>query len=128
VTTYGSIGCELVERVTGKITGQAIRPAGRDRAGGEGEAMIRRPGLGSLVLKRAVMIDQHETSSSLEASFLDGLKEIAAQEGISIPALITRIDTDRQRANLSSAVRLYVLDHYRRLAEQALAAKGSAKR
>jgi predicted DNA-binding ribbon-helix-helix protein len=89
--------------------------------------MIRRPGLGSLVLKRAVMIDQHETSSSLEASFLDGLKEIAAQEGISIPALITRIDTDRQRANLSSAVRLYVLDHSRRLAEQALAA-GKGKR
>jgi predicted DNA-binding ribbon-helix-helix protein len=89
--------------------------------------VIRRPGLESLVLKRAVMIGQNKTSISLEASFLDGLKEIAAHEGISIPALITRIDTDRGHANLSSAVRLYVLDHYRRLGEQALAAKGGKR-
>jgi predicted DNA-binding ribbon-helix-helix protein len=48
-------------------------------------------------------------------------QEVAAYEKISVAALITRIDTDREQANLSSAVRLYVLDHYRRLAEQALA-------
>jgi predicted DNA-binding ribbon-helix-helix protein len=56
------------------------------------------------------------------AWFWDGIKEIAAYEKISVAALVTRIDTDREYANLSSAIRLYVLDHYRRLAEQALAA------
>ena len=85
--------------------------------------MIRRPGLESLVLKRSVAVSSHKTSISLEAGFWDGLKEVAAHEGISIPALITRIDTDRQHANLSSAVRLYVLDHYRRLLEQAVGKK-----
>ena len=74
-----------------------------------------------------MVIGQRKTSISLEASFLVGLKEIAAREGISIPALITCIDTDRQQGNLSSTVRLYVLDYYRRLAEQALAA-GKGKR
>jgi predicted DNA-binding ribbon-helix-helix protein len=39
--------------------------------------------------------------------------------------LQSRIDTDRQHANLSSAVRLYVLDYYRRLLEQA--AKGGKR-
>ena len=84
--------------------------------------MIRRPGLGSQVFKRSVAIGQHKTSISLEAGFWDGLKEVAAHEKISVAALITRIDTDREHANLSSTVRLYVLDYYRRLAEQALAA------
>lgn len=77
--------------------------------------MIRRPGLGSQVLKRSVAIGQHKTSISLEAGFWDGLKEVAAHEGISVPVLVTRIDTDRQHANMSSAVRLNVLDHYRSL-------------
>jgi predicted DNA-binding ribbon-helix-helix protein len=90
--------------------------------------MIRRPGLGSLVLKRSMAISRHNTSVSLEAGFWDGLKEIAAHEGVPVSTLVTRIDTDREHANLSSAVRLYVLDHYRRLAEQALAAAGKGKR
>ena len=87
--------------------------------------MIRRPGRRSQVWKRSIAIGQHKTSISLEAGFWVGLKEIAARERVSIPALVTRIDTDRQHANLSSVVRLYVLDHYRRLVEQALAAGGA---
>ena len=86
--------------------------------------MIRRPGLASLGLKRAISVSRHRTSISLEAEFWGGLKEAAGHEGVSVPALITRIDTDREHANLTSALRLYVLDHYRRLVEQALAAKG----
>ena len=87
--------------------------------------MIRRARLGSPVLKQSIALGGHKTSISLEASFWVGLKEIAAREGVSVPALVTRIDTDRQHDNLSSAVRLYVLDHYRRLVEQALAAGGA---
>ena len=90
--------------------------------------MIRRTGLESQVLKRSIAIGQHKTSISLEAAFWQGLQQIAAYEGVSVPALVTRIDTDRRYANLSSAVRLYVLDYYRRLGEQALAAGGKGKR
>ena len=79
--------------------------------------MIRRPKLASKILKQSIMLGRHKTSISLEAAFWDSLKEIAARERVSIAALVTRIDADRQHANLSSAVRLYVLDHYRRLSE-----------
>ena len=60
--------------------------------------MIRR--LGSLVVKRSVAIGRHKTSISLEAGFWDGLKEIAAHEGVTVDALVTRIDTDREHAIL----------------------------
>ena len=90
--------------------------------------MIRRPELRSQLTKRSIAPGGHKTSISLEAAFWVSLKEIAAYEMISVPELVTRIDTDRQHANLSSAVRLYVLDHYRRLVEQALAAGGKGKR
>jgi predicted DNA-binding ribbon-helix-helix protein len=52
------------------------------------------------------------------------LKEIATHEGVSVSALVTRIDAGRQHANLSSAIRLYVLGHYRRLAEERAERKG----
>jgi predicted DNA-binding ribbon-helix-helix protein len=50
--------------------------------------------------------------------FLESLKEIAAQQGSSIGQLVARIDQERQHANLSSAIRLYVLAHYRGKARQ----------
>ena len=86
--------------------------------------MIRRPELRSQLLKRSIALGGHKTSISVEAAFWVSLKEIAAYEMISVPELVTRIDTDR----LSSAVRLYVLDHYRRLVEQGPAAGGKGKR
>jgi predicted DNA-binding ribbon-helix-helix protein len=54
----------------------------------------------------------------LEAAFWGALKEIAARERISVPTLVTRIDTERQHTNLSSAIRLFVLDHNRQLTEE----------
>jgi predicted DNA-binding ribbon-helix-helix protein len=80
--------------------------------------MSRRPKLASQTLKRSLAIDGHKTSISLEAAFWSALKEIAAHEGVSVPTIVTRIDAERQQANLSSAIRLFVLDHYRRLAEE----------
>jgi predicted DNA-binding ribbon-helix-helix protein len=50
---------------------------------------------------------------SLEDDFWTGLKEIAAQRLMNLSQLIGEIDTQRQNGNLSSAVRLFVLDFYR---------------
>jgi predicted DNA-binding ribbon-helix-helix protein len=79
--------------------------------------MRRRAQLSSQRLKRSIVIAGHKTSLSLEAAFWVSLKEIAAQEGVSVAALVNRIDTDRGHTNLSSTTRVYVLNHYCRLAE-----------
>jgi predicted DNA-binding ribbon-helix-helix protein len=46
------------------------------------------------------------------------LKEIAVQEGMPVSQLVNRIDGDRDHGNLSSRLRVYVLEHYRRIAEE----------
>jgi predicted DNA-binding ribbon-helix-helix protein len=63
--------------------------------------------------KRSVTIDRHRTSISLEAPFWDALSEIAGAEGRSVAALIGEIDKSRGDANLSAAIRLYVLERAR---------------
>lgn len=71
------------------------------------------------VRKRSVTIRGHRTSISLEQPFFDGLQDIAAQEGLSFMALVTRVDAQRDSdENLSSALRVFVLDHYRGIARQ----------
>jgi predicted DNA-binding ribbon-helix-helix protein len=52
------------------------------------------------------------TSVSLEEAFWDAFKEIAQEEGISPTKLARRIDRDRVQANLTSAIRLFVLNHF----------------
>jgi predicted DNA-binding ribbon-helix-helix protein len=64
------------------------------------------------VRKRSVSIAGHKTSLSLEAAFWHSLKAFAAADGLSLNALIERIDKTRQ-GNLSSAVRIYVLERTR---------------
>lgn len=66
--------------------------------------------------KRSLTIAGHRTSVSLEEPFWDALKEIAATEGLTVAGLIATIDTGREAVNLSSALRLHVLAHYRRRA------------
>jgi predicted DNA-binding ribbon-helix-helix protein len=61
------------------------------------------------IKKRSVEIAGHRTSLTLEQAFWRALKRLAARDGISINKLIERIDRDRQ-GNLSSAVRVYVLE------------------
>jgi len=58
--------------------------------------------------KRSVTIAGHRTSVSLEAAFWSALKEMAAERGVSLNALIEEIDRGRA-GNLSSAVRVFVL-------------------
>jgi predicted DNA-binding ribbon-helix-helix protein len=66
-----------------------------------------------MVLKRSIVIAGHKTSVSLEDAFWSGLKEIAARRATTPSALIDEINKKRQHANLSSALRLFVLDFYR---------------
>jgi len=70
--------------------------------------------MNSPVIKRSIVIAGHKTSVSLEDAFWQGLKEIAAARRISLTELIASIDGGRGAGNLSSAIRLFVLDHYRR--------------
>jgi predicted DNA-binding ribbon-helix-helix protein len=63
--------------------------------------------------KRSVIIAGHSTSLSLEEAFWEDLRQLARRRGTSITALIAAVDSERQ-GNLSSALRLFVLDCYRR--------------
>jgi predicted DNA-binding ribbon-helix-helix protein len=67
----------------------------------------------SQVVKRSIVIANHKTSVSLEDAFWNGLKEIAASRNMPLSDLVSSIDSQRQHGNLSSAIRLFVLDHYR---------------
>jgi predicted DNA-binding ribbon-helix-helix protein len=67
----------------------------------------------SPVVKRSVVIGRHKTSVSLEEAFWDGMKEISRERGKTISELVREIDDRRQQGNLSSAIRLFVLDHFR---------------
>ena len=70
----------------------------------------------SLVTKRSIRLDGHRTSVSLETAFWDELKSIADAQGVRISQLIAAIDSERrerQHNNLSSVLRLFVLEYYR---------------
>ena len=67
----------------------------------------------SPVVKRSIVIAGHKTSVSLEDAFWKALKEIAGDRQMTLSDLVASIDTGRHLGNLSSAIRLFVLDHYR---------------
>lgn len=72
-------------------------------------ATIVAPMQGSTIVKRSVRIAGHPTSVSLEAAFWQGLCDIAASRGVPVSVLVAAIDAQRS-GNLSSAIRLFVLD------------------
>jgi predicted DNA-binding ribbon-helix-helix protein len=67
----------------------------------------------SPVVKRSIVITGHKTSVSLEDAFWSGLKDIAVSRNMTLSELVASIDAERRQGNLSSAIRLFVLDHYR---------------
>ena len=67
----------------------------------------------SPVIKRSIVIAGHKTSVSIEDTFWTALKEIAQLRRQSLAELIGAIDGARRGGNLSSAIRVFVLDHYR---------------
>ena len=66
----------------------------------------------SLVIKRSIIFDGRKTSVSLEDDFWNALRDIAHGRGETLSHLIASIDANRQSANLSSVIRLFVLRHY----------------
>jgi predicted DNA-binding ribbon-helix-helix protein len=74
--------------------------------------------MNSTVIKRSIVVAGHRTSISLEDAFWKALKTIARQRGDTLSGLVAAIDDGRQDGNvggnLSSAIRVFVLEHYRR--------------
>lgn len=61
------------------------------------------------VIKRSLVIAGHSTSVSLEEAFWHALRDIAVARGASVARLVGQIDSTRAEENLSSAIRVYVL-------------------
>jgi predicted DNA-binding ribbon-helix-helix protein len=64
----------------------------------------------SPIVKRSIVIGGHKTSVSLEDAFWRGLKEIARAQHMTLSTMVGEIDKARHQSNLSSAIRLFVLD------------------
>jgi predicted DNA-binding ribbon-helix-helix protein len=75
----------------------------------------------SSVLKRSIVLGKHKTSISLEDAFWTGLKEIAASRQKTCSDLVSEIKVRPETSNLSSAIRLFVLEHYQQRAQEAVA-------
>jgi predicted DNA-binding ribbon-helix-helix protein len=69
----------------------------------------------SPVVKRSIVVGGHKTSVSLEEAFWISMKEISHERSVTLSELVGEIDTNRHQGNLSSAIRLFVLDHFRTL-------------
>ena len=65
----------------------------------------------SPIVKRSILVAGHKTNISLEEEFWLGLREIAKNRAMTVSAIVSDIDLRRRHANLSSAVRLFVLEH-----------------
>jgi predicted DNA-binding ribbon-helix-helix protein len=65
------------------------------------------------IVKHSLSIRGHRTSISLEAPFWEALRDLAAERCVPLAALVAEIDAGRGEANLSSAIRVAVLDAYR---------------
>jgi predicted DNA-binding ribbon-helix-helix protein len=71
----------------------------------------------SPVVKRSIVIAGHKTSVSLEDAFWKALKDIAVAQHTTLSDLVATIDSERRLGNLSSAIRLFVLEHFQARAE-----------
>jgi len=67
----------------------------------------------SPIVKHSIVVRGRKTSVSLEGAFWNGMKEISRERRVGLSELITEIGDRRQQGNLSSAIRLFVLDHYK---------------
>jgi len=81
----------------------------------------------SAIVKRSIVIRGHKTSVSLEDAFWSGLHEIAAGERMSVNKLVEQIERGRTGVNLSSEIRVFVLNYFHGVPE-ALAFESIADR
>jgi predicted DNA-binding ribbon-helix-helix protein len=73
--------------------------------------------MSSTVKKHSIVIGSHKTSISLEEIFWTSLKQIARERATTVSAIIGLLDASHERGNLSSTIRVFVLEHYRNSAE-----------
>ena len=78
-------------------------------------------GINSPVIKRSIIRNGHKSSVSLEDQFWDGLREIAESRNMTVSTLVATIDHGSNKRNLSSAIRVFVLEHFRHNGERNLA-------
>ncbi len=93
----------------------------RKNAGGTGGADMK-----SAVVKRSIAIAGRKTSVSLEDAFWNALKEIASHRKLTLSEVVDAVDSGREHSNLSSALRLFVLDHYRAMIASDMSTRSSA--
>jgi len=67
----------------------------------------------SAIIKHSVVVSTHKTSVSLEDQFWESLKQIADHANVPLGKLVEQIDQGRTRGNLSSAIRIFVLEYFR---------------
>ena len=79
----------------------------------------------SPVVKRSIVVASHKTSVSLEEAFWNSMKEISSARNMTLSELVGEIDGNRQQGNLSSAIRLFVLDYFRSRASGTLHAEAA---
>jgi predicted DNA-binding ribbon-helix-helix protein len=68
----------------------------------------------SAVIKRSVVVNGRKTSVSLENEFWDALRQVAKQSNLSVASLLGEIERSRTTINLSSAIRIFLLNHFRK--------------
>jgi predicted DNA-binding ribbon-helix-helix protein len=73
----------------------------------------------STVIKHSVLTKGRKTSISLENEFWDALREIALRSNVTLSKLVEQVDQGRNNINLSSAIRVFVFNHFRALSEKA---------
>jgi predicted DNA-binding ribbon-helix-helix protein len=73
-------------------------------------------------MKRSIVIAGHKTSVTLEGAFWNGLRDIAAVKQMKVSILVESIDKERQHPNLSSALRLFILNYYQEMCREIEAA------
>lgn len=78
----------------------------------------------SAITKRSVVIGGHKTSVSLEEPFWTAVRDIAGVQQMTVSSLLRQIDLGRRNTNLSSAIRVYVLENVRSAQALALAPHG----
>jgi predicted DNA-binding ribbon-helix-helix protein len=66
----------------------------------------------SSVIKHSIVVAGHKTSVSLEDCFWNGLKEIARCRDLSLSNLVSTVEVERAETNLSSALRVFVFQHF----------------
>jgi predicted DNA-binding ribbon-helix-helix protein len=76
------------------------------------------------VIKRSILINGNKTSVSLENEFWDALHEIAKSKNTTAGKLAGEIAHHRNTRNLSSAIRLFVYNHFRSFGEKQTADRG----